>query len=129
MPTYPYECESCEAHFEIEMRITDYDPKAKPPCPECSSEETIRIFTVPYVNFPGDDWTTKNNRVQRQMRKKNERLKDREREQKGDGTVPSLVPNVGGERVESWSEARKLAKSKGLSTSSYDRRVHEEKPR
>jgi hypothetical protein len=34
---------------------------------------------------------------------------------------------VGGERVENWSEAKKLAKEKGLNTSSYDPMIRKEK--
>lgn len=126
MPTYPYECQKCEQPFEFEMRMSLYEPKATYPCPDCGSEETIRIFTVPYVNFSGDGWATKNNRIAGQMRDKNKRLAGKEREQKGDGMVPSLAPNVGGERVGSWSEAAKLAKSKGNDPTGYVQRARKE---
>ncbi len=33
----------------------------------------------------------------------------------------TLVPNVEGERVDSWGEASKLAKAKGKETTGYDR--------
>jgi putative FmdB family regulatory protein len=127
MATYPYECESCETPFEFEMSMKEYEPKGTYPCPNCNSEETIRIFTVPYVNFSGDGWASKNNRIAGQMRDKRKKLSSKEREQKGDGMVPSLAPNVGGERVESWSEASKLAKDKGKDTSGYDSYARKEK--
>lgn len=127
MPTYPYECQACELAFEIEMRMSEYDPKAVRPCPGCTSEDTMRVFTVPYVNFTGDGWATKNNRVQGQMRRKNERLAGKEREMKGDGMVPSLVPNVGGERADSWGDAAKLAKARGKDSSGYERLARKEK--
>jgi len=126
MATYPYECQSCEQPFEFEMRMSEYEPKATYPCPECGSEETIRVFTVPYVNFSGDGWASKNNRISGQMREKNKRLESKEREQKGDGMVPSLAPNVDGERTKSWSDAAKLARSKGKDTSGYDSRARKE---
>lgn len=127
MATYPYECSACETPFEFEMRMSEYDSKATYPCPSCGSEDTHRVFTPPYVSFVGDGWATKNNRVAGQMKKKNERLAAKEREQKGDGMVPRLAPNVGGERVGSWSEAAKLAKSKGKDTSGYERLARKDK--
>jgi putative FmdB family regulatory protein len=126
MATYPYECESCEVAFEIEMRMSEYDSKMKFACPNCASEDTFRVFTVPYVNFSGDGWVSKNNRVAQQMKDKNNRLKAKEREQKKEGMAPSLVPNVGGERVDSWNEAAKLAKSKGKDPSGYEQRARQE---
>lgn len=74
----------------------------------------------------GDGWTGKNIRVKNQMREKNKRLKSKERDYKGDGMVPTLAPNVGGERVDSWSDAAKLAKSKGKDTSGYDKLARKE---
>jgi putative FmdB family regulatory protein len=126
MPTYPYECQSCEQPFEFEMRMSEYESKGTYACPECGSEDTTRVFTVPYVNFTGDGWASKNNRIAGQMREKNKRLAGKEREQKGDGMVPTLVPNVGGERVGSWSEAAKKAKSEGKDTSGYEQRARKE---
>ena len=98
------------------------------PCPECGAEEqTYRLFSPPMINFSGDGWSTKNGRIAGQMRKKNERLAAKEREQKGDGMIPQLAPNVGGERVDSWSDAAKLAKDKGKDTSGYERLARKEK--
>lgn len=128
MPTYDYECQGCEHHFEIVMKMSEYDSKVKPPCPECGREQQVlRIFTPPMVNFSGDGWATKNNRIAQQMRKKNKRLASREQEQKAAGLTPRLAPNVGGERVDSWGEAAKLAKSKGKDTSGYERLARKEK--
>lgn len=121
MTTYPYECQCCDHQFVIEMKMSDYSTKIKPPCPDCESEDVLRIFTPPMINFAGDGWATKNNRIRGQMARKNKRLANKEREQKGDGMIPSLAPNVGGERVGSWAEASKLAKSKGKNTAGYDR--------
>jgi len=128
MPTYPYECQTCEHRFEIVMKMSEYDSKMKPPCPECGAEEqSLRIFTPPMINFAGDGWSTKNNRIAGQMRAKNRRLAAKEREQKNDGKLPTLAPNVGGERVDSWSEAAKLAKSKGKDTTGYESLARKER--
>ena len=129
MTTYPYECqaENCGHEFSIQMRMSEYDTKMKPPCPECGSVDVMRILSAPMINFSGDGWATKNHRIAGQMRNKNKRLAAKEREQKGDGMIPQLAPNVGGERVDSWSEASKLAKSKGKDTSGYDRLARKEK--
>lgn len=71
---------------------------------------------------------TKNLRVARQMREKNERLDGRMREQKGDmASKYTLAPNVGGEVVKDWSDAQKLAKDRGKDTSSYEPMIQREK--
>jgi putative FmdB family regulatory protein len=128
MPTYDYECQNCEHHFELVMKISEYDTDLKPPCPECGAEkQSTRVFTPPMINFSGDGWSTKNGRIAAQMRDKNKRLAAKEREQKGDGMIPSLAPNVGGERVDSWSEAAKLARSQGKDTTGYESRARKEK--
>lgn len=122
MPTYDYECGACEHAFEIVEKISEYDPKHRPPCPKCGAEEqTYRLFSPPMINLVGDGWAGKNLRIAGQMRAKNKRLAAKEREMKGDGMIPQLAPNVGGERVDSWSEAAKLAKDKGKDTSGYER--------
>jgi len=127
MPTYDYECQSCDLPFVIEMRMSEYDSKKKPPCPTCQSlDKIVRIFTPPMINFPGDGWATKNNRIAGQMRKKNERLDSKTRDLKGDGFVPQLTPNVNGEEVRSWGDAAKLAKDLGKDTSGYDTRARKE---
>jgi len=80
-----------------------------------------KVITPIGFVLKGDGWAGKNIRIKNQMRDKNQRLKGKEREYKGDGMIPTLAPNVEGERVSSWSEASKLAKSKGKNTSGYDK--------
>lgn len=78
--------------------------------------------------FKGDGWSTKNERIKAQMRKKNEKLDARQNEMRNDTNVGGrLTPNVDGERVDSWSEAQKLAKSKGKETASYEPLIQKEK--
>ena len=75
----------------------------------------------------GDDWPGKNIKIRGQMSEKNRRLDKKQDAMKREAPGLSLAPNVGGERVDSWSEASKLAVSKGLDGSSYDAKVREEK--
>jgi len=125
MPTYNYKCDACSNEFEELIPLAHYqDPQ---PCPECSEMASRTMGTsFPGMIFRGDNWSSKNNRIAGQMKQKNERLKEKEREQKGDGMIPTLAPNVGGERTASWSEAAKLAKDKGKDTSGYDRLARKE---
>jgi putative FmdB family regulatory protein len=126
MPLYTYHCESCEADFDDSAKIAEYqEPR---PCPECglSSPRTMGDRFPGFV-LKGDGWPGKNNRIKGQMERKNKHLAGKEREQKGDGMVPSLVPNVDGERTDSWSEATKLAQSKGKDTSGYKKYARKER--
>jgi predicted nucleic acid-binding Zn ribbon protein len=109
------------------MRISEYDSTIVQPCPTCESRNTRRIITAPYITFSGDGWATKNNRIAGQMARKNAHLANKEREAKGDGFVPQLVPNVEGERTESWSDAAKLAQDQGKDPSGYVTRAQKEK--
>lgn len=125
MPTYRYECQSCRLVFEDMFKVSESD---NIPCKDCKGETKKLLFAVG-VNFPGDGWATKNGRINAQMRKKNERLDERSREKlhyEIGKKIPSLAPNVNGERTETWSDAQKLAKDKGLSASSYEPLVQKE---
>ena len=59
------------------------------------------------------------------MERKNKVLDQKQNEKKR--MMPTLAPNVDGERVESWTEAKKLAQSKGKETTSYDAHIRKEK--
>lgn len=125
MPMYEYGCESCGAIFDKRVKLADRNKEQE--CPECGSTDVGRRVTPVNFNLPGDDWVGKNLRIKDQMRKKNERLKRKEDEMKRDAPVTRLMPNVGGERVGSWSEAAKLAKSRGKDTSGYKQLARKEK--
>jgi putative FmdB family regulatory protein len=127
MPLYDFACDECGAQFERKVSLSDYDNPQ--PCESCGDDSSTRriITAAPGVVFKGDNWATKAGRVRKQMAAKNERLAARERDYKGDGGIPQLAPNVGGQRVDSWSEAKKLAASKGKDTSSYEPYIRKEK--
>jgi len=125
MPTYDFRCNECSEVFEVFVSISEMgDPQE---CPECGSTDTKSIITPCNFVLRGDGWASKNSRINQQMAEKNRKLKAREREMKKDGQGIRLVPNVEGEKVESWTEAKKLAASKGKDTSGYEQQEHKEK--
>ena len=127
MPVYSFRCKSCDTVFDVKLRMGD---KTKQPCVSCNSEETTRVLSAPSVILKGDGWTGKNIKIRGQMARKNSRLAVKEREFVKDSNemkTMTVAPNVEGERVDSWSEARELARSKGKDTSTYDAYVRKEK--
>lgn len=122
---YHYTCNDCEIKYTANIPMDDHD--IPQPCPECGKK--IEKDWRPTTNFilKGDGWAGKNERIKNQMKKKNERLDARQNEMKRDQPNVTLAPNVDGERVDSWSEARSLAASKGKNTQSYDAMVAKEK--
>lgn len=126
MPFYEYTCPECEQTHTKRLAVANRDNPR--PCPHCECQETTRVtIHAPRVNFVGDGWASKNGRIKRQMAEKNRRLKAKEEEQKRDAPGMRLAPNVGGERVDSWKEAQKLAESKGLNTDSYEPMIQKAK--
>jgi hypothetical protein len=81
---------------------------------------------MPQVMFKGDDWGDKNAKIKKQMGEKNARLDVKQNEMKKEMPISTLLPNVGGEVVDSWSEAKKLAESKGKVSETYDHMVKKE---
>ena len=124
MPTYIYKCNACGDTFTVNKQMS----KSSSPedCVHCSSGETQKMPAMPQVVFKGDTWGDKNSRVGKQMAEKNKRLDVKQNEMKRDAPVSSLLPNVDGERVDSWSEAKKLAESKGKVSETYDNMVKKE---
>lgn len=124
MPLYSHECQECQNTFEVWCKIDERNDPSE--CPECEAVNSKPVITR--INFitPGDGWASKNNRVQGQMRKKNERLREKGRERAREQPVATLAPNVDGERTESWSDAQKLARDKGKRTDTYDAMVRKE---
>lgn len=126
MPTYEYRCESCSHEFERVMRISACDGPQS--CPECGSAPAKKLVSLGAgFILSGDDWTGKAIRINRQMAEKNRRLDAKQAVLKREAPGVSLVPNVGGERVESWAEAQRLAGDKGKDTSTYDAAVRKER--
>jgi putative FmdB family regulatory protein len=123
MPFYAYECE-CGHAFEVMLKMSESGQHQD--CPKCKSVETRKVVSRTHVIFKGDGWTDKNLRIKKQMAAKNRRLSGKENERRQEAPTATLAPNVDGERVASWKEAKKLAKSKGKNSSSYDGMVRKE---
>ena len=125
MPTYSYECDACETEFDDMVPMAFY--KEPQPCPECG-EMSKRVVgnRAPGMVFKGDSWGTKNGRVKGQMAERRRQAGAKQHELKMDGAVPTLAPNVGGERTDSWSDAAKLAKDKGKDTTGYEKLARKE---
>ena len=47
MPTYDYKCKECGNVFEIFRRFSELDRQVN--CPNCGSEKTDMIFSVPHI--------------------------------------------------------------------------------
>lgn len=124
MPTYAYRCTECEEEFTRMLSLSEYnDPQT---CPNCQHRPAQKLITPVGVIFKGDGWVDKNLRIRKQMAKKNERLDKISAERKRDAPGMKLAPNVEGERVESWSDAAKLAGEKGKDTSGYESMARKE---
>ena len=117
MPFYEFRCPACDTTFDVRLAMADRDNPQ--PCKDCGTTASRQI-TPPMFNLSGDDWPGKAIRVAKQMEKKNQRLDAKQNERKRDAPMVSLAPNVGGERVDSWAEASKMAASQGKDTSGYD---------
>ena len=119
MPTYAYTCPNCHASFEKSIPIADRD--APQEC-ICGGTATKTLTPLNFV-LKGDGWPGKNIKIRGQMAAKNQRLASKER----DLPTQRLVPNVGGEETDTWSEAKQLAASKGKDTTGYDTQIRKEK--
>ena len=126
MPVYSYQCEDegCKNDFDLTLPMSSYAEAQN--CPECSHSSKRLVTSVGFV-LKGDGWTGKNLRIKKQMALKNRRLDTKQNEMKRDAPAMTLAPNVNGERVETWDEAKRLAESKGKETSTYDSYVRKEK--
>jgi len=123
MPIYTFQCSACDNEFEELLSVAEGEEPQE--CPKCKGE-AHKIIAGCNFNLPGDGWASKNGRIAGQMRDKNKKLAAKEEEQKRGGLVPTLVPNVGGERTDSWSDAAKLAKDKGKDTTAYEKKAREQ---
>ena len=121
MPTYVYACQECKDQFEKVLPITQN--KAPQDCPKCGKVGT-KVVATPSFMLKGDNWPGKSIALRTQMAAKNARIVKR---QKDRGPVAKLLPNVGGERTDSWAEAKKLAESRGADTAAFDPLVAKEK--
>jgi putative FmdB family regulatory protein len=125
MPVYEYRCTSCEILSERVLSIKDCNNSQA--CGSCGSPLERLISANLGMVLKGDGWPGKAMKVNGQMARKNRRLDAKSEERRRDAPGVKLVPNVNGEQVNSWSEAKSLAGSLGKDTSSYDPLVQKEK--
>lgn len=124
MPVYTYACDACGIDFEQTLPLARYDEQQA--CPSCGATGRKTVAPTSFT-LAGDGWASKNGRVAAQMAAKNRRLTAKQEERRRDAPGVTLAPNVGGERVDSWSDAKKLAESQGKNGASYDKLVATEK--
>lgn len=114
MPKYSMYCQGCDISSEVSHSIKD---KPQIDCTSCGNPMQ-RLIGNPSVHLKGDNWTGKLIK-EKELRKKRSSVLDRK--QRVEHRPDKVLPNVDGEVVSSWSEAKRLAKSKGYNTSSYDK--------
>lgn len=125
MPTYEYHCDACETAFNKTLPMSRFAEPQE--CPDCGVGPARKKISASGFILKGDGWAGKNNRINNQMRKNRQRAGARQSTMVRDAPSVTLAPNVDGERVDSWSEASKLAASQGKSTEGYDTRARKEK--
>jgi len=127
MPSYSYQCTGCAESFEKYLPIQDRDAAVE--CPVCGAVSEKRVAGTVGGVLKGDGWPGKNLQCRADMSARRERVGRREEQIRRDGPMLRLAPNVDGEEVGSWTEAQKLASSKGKDTSLYAEKVRQEKSR
>lgn len=50
MPLFEYECQRCDARFELLVRNGD-----QPACPECGDEKPRKLLSAPAAHVPGGE--------------------------------------------------------------------------
>jgi putative FmdB family regulatory protein len=124
MPIYEYRCPACEEEFERVLKFDQYkDPQD---CPVCGVVANKLVSETSFV-LKGDGWPGKEMRVKGQMATRRKKIGTKEKDHVSPKGGLALAPNVEGERTESWSDAQKLAASKGKDASSYEPVVQKEK--
>ena len=129
MPEYSFRCSDpdCAASFSRVLAIVNRN--APQDCPECGEPAEKQVSPGVGGVLRGDVWPGKNMTVKRQMAERRARVGEREYQLKMDGPQVRLTPNVDGEQVDSWSDAARLAASKGKDPSGYERKARLEKNR
>lgn len=122
MPTYEYHCKKCK-NVQEEIHSIKLDPEIV--CQECGEKPMERLISKSIAGFITGDTEAKLWKEKRWRHKKNAQLGVKQIDRYGTG--PRLAPNVNGQEVGSWSEAKKLAKEQGKDTSSYDSYIQKEK--
>ena len=128
MPIYEFVCRKCEIIEEHFHKMSE--EKREHTCPECQ-QLMDRIFCT---NFNIKDGLTgpPPSKITRENKYRERRSKIMDKRQRESHQTPELVPNVQNkdgkaEIFDSWSEAKKFAKSEGKNEKSYDQIISKEK--
>ena len=124
MPVYSFKCLDCDNRFDEVLTIKDRNNPVK--CKSCDSGNTQRTITKVNFNLTGDNWPSKAYRIKEYGLKRREEMQKKMEGRIKDQPLASLVPNVGGEVTDSWSDAAKLASSRGKDSSSYQSMIDKE---
>lgn len=121
MPTFSFSCGGCSAVQDVFRSVSD---TSEVTCPSCGAAMQ-RLFT-PSVSSHVRGMTLSKAHKESKVRmvgNAERAVKQLERW----GTGPSLVPNVDGSEVGSWSDAAKLAREQGKDSSTYSKLAEGEK--
>jgi len=121
MPTYIFKCE-CGSKEEVFRSITNKDPV---PC-SCGLEMQ-KEFAGGGTFFVEGSTPSKAWKEKRVRHKRNAELSLKQIERYGSG--PSLTPNIGGVEVDTWDDAKALAKESGINTEGYDDKIQDSQNR
>jgi putative FmdB family regulatory protein len=119
MPNYKYKCTECSSTQE-EFHYMSEKPEIS--CTACGapSKRVISLNTSGVKTGFGATEQIKEEKIQR---KKGAKLKMRQIDRWGTSGGVSLAPNVDGEDVGTWKEAKKMAESRGKDGREFDRLI------
>jgi len=114
MPNYDLRCGNCLNETTVNCSMSDRNDQS---CTMCNLKMSVLVRSTSFM-LKGDNWSGKLIK-ETEFRKKRSEVLDRR--QRKEHSSPKVAPNVEGEIVGSWKEAKKLASDKGYNTSTYDK--------
>lgn len=90
MPVYPFRCTKCNHEFEITQSMRE-EHVAK--CPECKSDKTERVWTVPAMQVKSDAYTMAKLHAPKRRLEDWDRLRDERSERQRKATDPKDLTN------------------------------------
>ena len=114
MPKYTLLCKQCGDTKDVVHSIKQ---ELFFSCTACDIP-MVKTIGNPNIHLKGDNWTGKLLKEKDLRTQKSQYLS---KKQRLEHTPDKVLPNVDGQVVSSWSDAKKLAKSKGYNTASYDK--------
>ncbi len=103
MPTFDFECAKCKAVFEFSR---PFGSKENPPCPECKSKKTQKLFSAPIVVFKGEGWYKTDSRPKAKEAATSDAAKDAPKKDARDAKDPSTALGAGAKTTGSVPAAK-----------------------